>query len=229
VFMRLREYHCMDVEPNQPIPSGNIRNAWLPSSARWQEYKHGLAITCQERTSQYGEYLAGGPALHDESQCRGCASRGTPDMVFRERDDQYLSVLNDVLTNEGMEGADDDRDDAMSDNASEPDVTMAGDPNEELVIRRKCNGILDIVLVGETDNRHAQAWFNYKFYGRIREWDGLVALIRVPVHSPGNALGMWVFTGYVVGGQNLVGNWRTTGHPGEPVTFEGAFAMSKRE
>ena len=44
VFMRLREYHCMDVEPRQPVPSGarddldgGIRNAWFPTSMRYQE------------------------------------------------------------------------------------------------------------------------------------------------------------------------------------------------
>ena len=48
-------------------------------------------------------------------------------------------------------------------------------------------------------------------------------------HPQSASLGVWVFTGYVVGGQNFVGNWRMTTHPGEPVMFEGAFAMSKRE
>ena len=34
--------------------------------------------------------------------------------------------------------------------------------------------------------------------------------------------------GYVVGGTTLVGNWRIMEHPNEPVTFEGAWVMSKR-
>lgn len=68
-------------------------------------------------------------------------------MVFREHDNQYLSVLDDVLTSEGME---DDRDDVMSDDGTDADVNMAGDGDHpELVITRKCDGILDIILVGE--------------------------------------------------------------------------------
>lgn len=41
-------------------------------------------------------------------------------------------------------------------------------------------------------------------------------------------LGARVFMGYVVGGTTLVGNWRIMEHPNEPVTFEGAWVMSKR-
>ncbi|KAG8219229.1 hypothetical protein J3R82DRAFT_65 [Butyriboletus roseoflavus] len=230
VFMRLREYHCMDVEPNQPATSGGIQNAWFHSSARFQEVTHGLAITCQERTSFYDEYVVGGPDLHDESKCRGCEYRGTSEMIFREDDVRYLGVLDEVLADEGIEDVEDDEDEGMDDDPSDGDAEMASGDGNELVITRKCDGILDTVLVGETDLRHGQAWHNYKFYGRVREWDGLIALIRVPSHPVGGtALGVWIFTGYVVGGQNFVGNWRTTTHPGEPVTFESAFAMSKRE
>ncbi|KAH0837756.1 hypothetical protein J3R83DRAFT_5932 [Lanmaoa asiatica] len=229
VFMRLREYHCMDVESNQPVPSGGIQNAWFNSSTRFQEVTHGLAITCQERSSSYDEYVVGGPDLHDESKCRGCQYRGTSEMIFREDDVRYLGVLDEVLADEGMEDVEDDEDDVMDNDPSDADVDMAPSDGNELVITRNCDGILDIILVGETDLRHGQAWHHYKFYGRVREWDGLVALIRVPTHPASATLGVWIFTGYVVGGQNFVGNWRTATHPGEPVTFESAFAMSKRE
>ncbi|KAF8438195.1 hypothetical protein L210DRAFT_930749 [Boletus edulis BED1] len=37
VFIRLREYHCMDVHPNEPVHSGGIQNAWFHSSARFHE------------------------------------------------------------------------------------------------------------------------------------------------------------------------------------------------
>ena len=37
VFMRLREYHCMDVEPNRPASPGGIQNAWFRGSTRFQE------------------------------------------------------------------------------------------------------------------------------------------------------------------------------------------------
>jgi len=126
-------------------------------------------------------------------------------MIFREDDAQYLKVLDEVLANEVAEDPEDDEDDEMDDDSNDVDVDMASGAENELVITRKCDGILDIVLVGEvrslparflvcrlrarshphhhsqTDLRHGQAWHHYRFYGRIREWDGLVALIRVPV------------------------------------------------
>jgi hypothetical protein len=124
------------------------------------------------------------------------------------------------------------------------------DDDEEYLVQRKCDGVLDIALVGEvctslhlqrflfvphatflqTDYKHGQAWNHYRFYGRVREWDGLVALVRIPVqlHPPG--LCTWVFSGYIVGGQNFVGTWRSLGNmdPRSP-TFESSFAMTRRD
>ncbi|KAI6030999.1 hypothetical protein EDC04DRAFT_2605262 [Pisolithus marmoratus] len=249
VYMRLREYVCMDVASNEPVPAGDMEdgthNAWLPASLRRFEHEKQLYLSYTvpdpavphrriEKSKRYHEYVPDG-SLHDETTCRGCLDRGTSEMVFREHDEHYLNyfkVLDDVLgpapppdemddaedVDIAEEGADDDDDDAMS-----------VDVEEELIVKRKCDGIMDIIFVGETDERHGQAWHPYRFYGRVREWDGLIALVRVPT-TPGDPHAtLWIFTGYVVGGQTLVGNWRTTSHPGEPVTFEGALAMSKRE
>lgn len=61
--------------------------------------------------------------------------------------------------------------------------------------------------------------------GRVRAWDGLVSLLRVPpLDAPG--LGTWVFYGYVYG-ENLVGRWRDTATPGGHVGLECAFVMTK--
>ena len=158
----------------------------------------------------YSAYRPDGPSLHDEVECRGCQYRGTSEMVFRSEDARYLGQLdemiratplpdgeeeediivddNDDVDAEGDEGEDDDAvmmdDDADAD-ADMVDVDMAGvderGDSGELVMKRQCNGIMDIVFVGETDTRHAQAWHSYRFYGRVREWDGLIALARIPV------------------------------------------------
>ncbi|KAG6335010.1 hypothetical protein ID866_4077 [Astraeus odoratus] len=253
VFMRLREYHCMDVHSNEPVPAGKpddlVYNAWFPGSMVYKEVENGLSISytttsptsspasngarprATTKTHHYHLFDPTGPSLHDESKCRGCIDRGTSDMVYREDDaiilaDRLLAAapLPDYAMDEDIDAdeGDGDGDDRMS---------VDGD-QEELVMEGKCNGIMDIVLVGETDARHAQAWNHYRYYGRVREWDGLVAIVsvRACVLVPSSPyLGPRVFTGYVVGGQTLVGNWRTTSHPNEPVSFEGAFVMSKRE
>lgn len=69
-------------------------------------------------------------------------------MIFRENDARYLTMVNDALADEGMEDPEDDDDDVIDDDASDADVDMA-QSGGELMISRKCNGILDIVLVGE--------------------------------------------------------------------------------
>jgi hypothetical protein len=153
---------------------------------------------------------------------------------------QYDSVIDDVF-----------RQDAM-DEDTDTDLAFASDDdndNEEYCVERKCNGVLDIALVGEvspaqpisshpthpsqTDFKHGQAWNHYKFYGRVREWDGLIALVRIPASQhphPTLGLGVWVFSGYIVGGHNFVGTWRALGDV-DPVapTLESSFAMTRRE
>ena len=37
VFMRLCEYHCMDVDPNEPAASGGIQNVWFHGPVGLQE------------------------------------------------------------------------------------------------------------------------------------------------------------------------------------------------
>lgn len=70
-------------------------------------------------------------------------------MIFREDDVRYLAPLDEILADEGMEDADDADDDGIDDDSSDADVDMASGDEDELVLTRKCDGILDIVLVGE--------------------------------------------------------------------------------
>jgi hypothetical protein len=71
-------------------------------------------------------------------------------MIFREDDVRYLTALDEVLADEGIEDAEDDEDDdELDDDSNDADVDMASGDANELIITRKCDGILDIVLVGE--------------------------------------------------------------------------------
>ncbi|OAX31431.1 hypothetical protein K503DRAFT_703739, partial [Rhizopogon vinicolor AM-OR11-026] len=61
--------------------------------------------------------------------------------------------------------------------------------------------------------------------------DGLVALMRIPLQSNLMTQGpaMWVFSGYVVCGQNFVGTWQSLGgHRPSIPTLECAFAPRRR-
>ena len=47
----------------------------------------------------------------------------------------------------------------------------------------------------KTDTNHGMAWGRYTFLGRVRSWDGLIALVRLPVrvssrHDPAPAQGL---------------------------------------
>ncbi|KAL4070309.1 hypothetical protein J3A83DRAFT_4095038 [Scleroderma citrinum] len=237
LFMRLREYYCMDVEPNTPVPAGRYDdlsfNAWFPSTNTSTFGQQRSTSTARKQV--YILNNPDGPTLHYESQCRGCQDRGTCKMAYRSKDAAFLAEaerqLDEMLLATPL--PDGEMDDRVE--SEDKDDAMDVDHTVEMMAKRRCDGIMDIVLVGETDTRHAQAWHPYRFYGRVREWDGLIALMRVPVGvfpllpvvNP-HPLSASILMGYLVGGQTLVGNWRVTERPNEPVTFEGAWVMSKQ-
>lgn len=187
IFMRLREYHCMDVAPNEPAPRGSspfelddgVHNAWFPDQMVYSEHlvcisvlvhrsshshilQDGLTIMTPTRMSHYHAYVPGARSLHDEITCRGCRDRGTSTMVFREADHEY-DISNEAVAGEaGDDGMEDDEssEDRMSDEGEDMnedaemdvDVGASREPDAgaaELVVERKCDGIMDIVLVGE--------------------------------------------------------------------------------
>jgi hypothetical protein len=77
----------------------------------------------------------------------------------------------------------------------------------------------------QTDARHAAAWSGFSYRGRIRSWDGLIGLLRIP-DSPHIARSF--FWGHIVGGNNFVGNWRTLATPDMRMpAWEGSFVLGK--
>ncbi|KAI0095185.1 hypothetical protein BDY19DRAFT_902185 [Irpex rosettiformis] len=93
------------------------------------------------------------------------------------------------------------------------------DEGWEEYVENTCNGIQDIVITGETIHSHGQAWQHYRFYGRVRRWDGLVALVRKPTSIA--ELGIVIFRGYLVANQNFVGNWRAYTTNAHAIPLEG--------
>ena len=93
-----------------------------------------------------------------------------------------------------------------------------------------CPGIIDLVITGGTDARHGNAWNHYSYVGRVRAWDGLVGILRMPADRSRRAgLGNVVFWGYIVGGENFVGSWRVAGEDLGAPGWEGGFSLGKRE
>lgn len=72
----------------------------------------------------------------------------------------------------------------MDDDETDADSDMEEDEGEEweaTIEEGPCTGILDVVFTGVTEERHGDAWCHYMYYGRLREWDGLIVLVGVPV------------------------------------------------
>jgi len=85
------------------------------------------------------------------------------------------------------------------------------------------DGVYDILLTAETEPTFGEAWGHHTFKGRVRDWDGLVVLERMPVEGQGR----WIFQGYLHGQQNLVGRWRETATQFDAPGWEGAWSMAK--
>ncbi|KAI0829030.1 hypothetical protein BC628DRAFT_1533672 [Trametes gibbosa] len=95
----------------------------------------------------------------------------------------------------------------------------------EEYIENECNGIQDIIITGEVLPRHGEAWHHYHFYGRVRKWDGLIVLVRIPTQFSEDM--KQIFRGYLIGNQNFVGSWRMYNANPEAIPLEGPFALSR--
>ncbi|KAF9040261.1 hypothetical protein BDZ89DRAFT_1060679 [Hymenopellis radicata] len=135
--------------------------------------------------------------------------------MFRDRRDglkepytyQRLPVAHDSETCLGCVAREEETTRRMMDGSLESD----GDDLCREVLP-PCTGVQDVVLRGTTDSRHAQAWNDYTYYGRVRQWDGMITLMRI-----GGPTSLFLY-GYITGdGRGLVGNWRIgTGEVGLP-------------
>ncbi|KAI0654436.1 hypothetical protein C8Q70DRAFT_925703 [Cubamyces menziesii] len=108
------------------------------------------------------------------------------------------------------------------------DIMSQGLPDDyEDFVENECNGIQDIIITGEVLPRHGEAWHHYRFYGRVRKWDGLIVLVRIPTHLP--ILLKTIFRGYLIGNKNFVGSWRSYHDNLNAIPLEGPFALSRVE
>ena len=107
----------------------------------------------------------------------------------------------------------------------------------------ECDGIKDVIVTGsvgvvsfmstsaltygqQTDDSHGQAWHHYAYYGRVRPWDGLIGILRVPRNA---IQGTSILYGYISGGKNFSGNWRWSLSDPLMPAWESSVVMSKRD
>jgi len=76
------------------------------------------------------------------------------------------------------------------------------------------------------DRRHVLAWGSYKYYGRVRPWDGLVGILRSGMTEANR--GHQFFYGYIYGGRTFVGNWRLAYADATLPGMESGFVLYKR-
>jgi hypothetical protein len=69
------------------------------------------------------------------------------------------------------------------------------------------------------------AWGRFIISGHVRVWDGLLYLVKE--YTP-DQRGKWMYRGYVVGDDIMVGRWRDTATGEEYVGYEGTFILNRR-
>ncbi|PWN35917.1 uncharacterized protein FA14DRAFT_146006 [Meira miltonrushii] len=69
------------------------------------------------------------------------------------------------------------------------------------------------------------AWGRFILRGRVRSWDGMVSITKE--YRP-DGRGRWLYRGYVVAGNKLVGRWRDTFTPEDMSGYEGCFLLHRR-
>ncbi|KAF8491394.1 hypothetical protein JB92DRAFT_3100517 [Gautieria morchelliformis] len=98
--------------------------------------------------------------------------------------------------------------------------------NEYRHTGRYSHGVYDIILTATTGARFGSLWGHKSYYGRVRDWDGLILLVSV---EPLLATPSRIFSGYIHGNMNLVGRWRETATPVDLPGWEGVWSMTKIE
>jgi len=221
LFMRLKEHHC--VSPQEPVPAGGpdddplddgIRNAWFPP-INLTTHRGRAILTYRHRgemqRTEHETFEQGHPNSHDENTCLTC---------------QACRELEEPM--HGVESIPAPRHSDFEDDFAEAGLGQPSyDDDDEDTYETTCSGIRDIIFTGETDTNHGMAWGRYTFLGRVRSWDGLIALVRLPAEPSPWGRTRWVFRGYLHYGKVFVGSWRGMTADIESIPWEGSFVASK--
>ncbi|KIY51681.1 hypothetical protein FISHEDRAFT_70652 [Fistulina hepatica ATCC 64428] len=166
---------------------------------------------------------------------------------IREMEEEQDVEMTDVDEDDDVDSEDDEDDDhdermesdatfspddAMSVSSSHFGHSLCSVPSHRARPRPgACSHVQDVVLTGITEARHAAAWGDYAYIGRVRAADGLIGILRVPTARNALPHAMPIFLyGYLDGGgRNFIGHWRAAvPHDDEPFPLEGPFSMSRR-
>lgn len=241
IYMRLHEHHCID--PQDPVPVGGadddfddgITNGWFPPTRQYHEHHGKLTwVTADNRHYTYETFVEGRSNSHNEGTCRICVHHAA---IEEEEGIERARAVSASLNSSSDGTASPPPNSPHTHEDFEEDFIEAGlgrgeDDDDDDYVYNECSGITDIIFTGNTEDRHGRAWDYYRYYGRIRAWDGLIALVRVRVDPEGHddpREGKLIIRGYVVAGQNFVGTWRSWAPDVNSFPLEGPIVLSKRE
>ena len=140
-----------------------------------------------QRTT-YETYQEGSPNSHSEDTCLTCQYRrereeqspmvgveGSPPPVHSDYEDEFAAA------GLGRQSYGDDEEDTYDTTCiGIRGIMFTGVVRHFLLLTPKAHRS----LFGQTDPHHSMAWGRFTFLGRVRSWDGLLALVRVSVCCP---------------------------------------------
>ncbi|TFK73283.1 hypothetical protein BDN72DRAFT_814820 [Pluteus cervinus] len=253
LFWELREHHCF--LPDEPLSKGrdsaggdDLLSAWLPRRAMFMPVQDAILVhdPATGKTTRYETHNPGDGSIPpytglgyekyqrfqqfqrewrsgtDTEMSDGSDDHHSWDSAEREPDYEAGSSLPPSTSM-------DLREDGDTHGHSRVDTSESAiDDDDEWAdtVSYCTSGVCDILVTGETSQRHGDAWGHFTIVGRVRAWDGLIVLLRKPTHPLQAHLGQWVFRGYIHD-KNLVGRWREISTPVGMLGFEGCFVVSK--
>ncbi|CAA7267463.1 unnamed protein product [Cyclocybe aegerita] len=228
LYWELREHHCL--APNEPLEPGldvesgdDILNAWLP---------RGAVFTHLEDALEVFDPNTGHTARYDTFIPRSTAPYSKPAMAKVAESKTWISegeiAENPIRSVFGSTGNPDSCPPSPSTTAAALSFSIDNDDEFVDTVSHLSSGVSDILITGKTGERYAPAWGDYTIYGRVRPWDGLVALLRFPTNPEERYLGTWVFKGYLHD-KNFVGRWRETSTPVDLIGYEGSFVVYRND
>ncbi|KDQ55952.1 hypothetical protein JAAARDRAFT_180119 [Jaapia argillacea MUCL 33604] len=102
-----------------------------------------------------------------------------------------------------------------------------GPVNQSPLLDAATRGVVDIILTGQTDTTHSEAYGGFRFFGRVRPADGLIVMVREPLDPTMDWLGRSVFRGHLLSSQNMVGRWRPADTGVEAADWEVPWSVCK--
>lgn len=220
LYWELREHHCLS--PNEPLSPGveddaveDVLNAWIPKGTIFRQREDALEVydPTTGKTTRYENAYS-----RDATFSKPSSEKPSGPWISGEESDG--AIAETLAPRESVFDAEN------PDNSLGPTPSIDDDDVYEDTVSYLSSGVADILITGKTGEHYGEAWGHFSIYGRVRAWDGLIVLLRVPSNPLEEHLGKWIFKGYLHG-QNFVGRWRETSTPWNSIGYEGGFVVYK--